>query len=150
MPTTRPSTRLLLAEGDRLRLLALRRSVRAIAHTYGCTSFRLAERRLRAIVPELLVANVRLGAYNGIQLVHLAEPPTRSIVYMADPIDPFLLGEAQSLGAFIETLPRLPSALPSYVGATLPPHDRRDIRRIDRRSLPRGGRRAADSNTMVA
>ena len=139
--------RVLIAEPHRSRLAATRRALRAIASTQGCSTFELAERRLRSAAPELLVTNLRLDPHRGIELVRLAEAPTRSVVYMV-PADPFALREAQDLGAFVEFWPRMPSALPSYVGANLPPRDRRDVTVVDRRTLPRGGRRAADAGAL--
>jgi hypothetical protein len=65
------------------------------------------------------------------------------------PPDLGVLREAQEMGAFVETWPRVPAALPAYVGAQLPPRDRRDLLRVDRRTLPRGGRRAADGNALA-
>jgi hypothetical protein len=93
--------------------------------------------------PEFLVTNIRLGANNGLHLVHLASGATRCIVYM-EPEDPFLLREAQRLGAFVEAPRRLAFSLRAYLSAELPARDRRDPLRVDRRTVARGGRRAAD------
>ena len=140
--------RILLAEPQRSRLAAMRHSVRSVALAYGCSNFESAERRLRAVAPNLLVTNLRLGAGPDLQLVQLTVPPTRCVVYMVPP-DLGVLREAQDMGAFVETWPRVPAALPAYVGAQLPPRDRRDLLRVDRRTLPRGGRRAADGNALA-
>jgi hypothetical protein len=114
----------------------------------GCADFQTARVRLLAEPPELLVTNVRLREYNGIHLVMLAPPSTRSIVYM-EPEDPVLLREAQAVRAFVESPERLLLSLPSYVGADLHIRDRRELLRFDRRSHARGGRRAADAQVSA-
>lgn len=125
------------------RLLALRRAFEPYAATEGCGHFGGARERLLANPPDRLVTNLRLHAYNGLHLVHLLRPPTRAIVYM-DPPDPILLSEAQRAGAFTETPMRLLTSAQAYMGAQLPLRDRRRAGIYDRRSAPRGGRRAAD------
>jgi hypothetical protein len=115
----------------------------AVARVAGYAGFQAGRARLLADPPELLVTNVRLREYNGIHLVMLAPASTRSVVYM-DPEDPVLLREAQAVRAFVESPERLLLSLPSYVGADLHLADRRELRRFDRRTIARGGRRAAD------
>jgi hypothetical protein len=61
-----------------------------------------------------------------------------------EPTDPQLAFEAQLIGAFYETTSRLQFTLPVYIHAQLPERDRRDVRHLERRTLFRGGRRAAD------
>src|SRR5438067_1837767 len=105
-----------------------------------------ARSQLLADPPDLLVTNLRLGEYNGLHLVLLASAEqaiTRSVVHSNRP-DPYLIREAQSLGAFFERTERLPQSLIGYLHFTLPEQDRREALRYDRRSLFRGGRRAAD------
>jgi hypothetical protein len=111
----------------------------------GGAHFTAARTLLLQAAPEFLVTNIRLGASNGLHLVHLAPASTRSIVYMT-PEDPYLLREAQRMGAFVDAPERLPFSLRGYIGAVLPPRDRRDAQRVDRRNIPRGGRRAPDQH----
>lgn len=127
------------------RLSQLRRSLAAVARVTGYTDFDSARVALRHEPPALLVTNLRLGEFNGLHLVLLASPPTRSIVYM-EPPDIVLLRDAQRVGAFVESTPRLQRSLPSYVGATLRAQDRRDVSRVDRRGEARGGRRGGDEH----
>ena len=69
---------------------------------------------------------------------------TRCIVYSAYD-DLMLAREVQAEGAFFEHSIRLPLRLQSYVNATLPHHDRRDLTMLDRRRMAsRGGRRCSD------
>jgi hypothetical protein len=133
-----------IVEPDAARLSLLVLSLTGIARVTGCPDFHAARARVLLEPPDLLVTNVRLREYNGIHLVMLASASTRSIVYM-DPEDLVLLREAQRVGAFVESPERLIRSLPSYVGAALRIRDRRELLRFDRRSIARGGRRAADA-----
>jgi hypothetical protein len=95
---------------------------------------------------DLLVTNLRLGEFNGIHLaymVNLASVPTHVLVY-ADSRDAASARDIQRAGALYEDAERLPVVLSAYIGATLPPVDRRDPLQFDRRRLARGGRRAWD------
>jgi hypothetical protein len=115
-----------------------------------CVDFPAARAKLFTTSFDFLVSNLRLGAYNGLHLVHLvlSEPglPTRYLVY-GDGAQ-WLAREAQRLGAFYEFPVRLPHALPAYLqallDARLPALDRRDPGVPDRRGAFRGGRRRAD------
>jgi hypothetical protein len=112
-----------------------------------CSDFCTARARLRAAPPELLITALRLHEYNGLNLVYLAKGaglPTKSIVY-AEANDAGMAREIRAAGAFYEASPRLPVVLPGYVGAKLPPQDRRNAAVYDRRRSGRsGGRRALD------
>src|ERR1700730_6370775 len=134
---------IIIVDLDIDRVSKLEGSVQDVARVDACTDFASARILLLREPPEFLVTNVRLGAYNGLHLVHLAPAPTRSIVHM-EPEDPFLLREAQRVGAFLESPQRLLFSLRAYVSAVLPLRDRRYPSRVDRRIIPRGGRRAAD------
>jgi DNA-binding NarL/FixJ family response regulator len=123
--------------------LALQRALSPIADVATCSDFVTARRHVRQATPDLLITNLRLETYNGLHLVAYAGPPTRSIVYM-DPPDPGLLRVAQAAGAFVEAPQRLVAAAASYVGAGLPPQDRRAVNMSDGRyGLPRC-RRSSD------
>lgn len=113
-----PDTNVLRTIQDRLRL---------VANVEACSGFWEARGRLLAKPPDLLVTNLRLHAYNGLHLVHLAAgEPTRCVVY-ATYTDLALAREAQAAGAFYERSHRLTFALPSYLSAVLPAHDRRTL-----------------------
>src|SRR5262245_24485646 len=93
-----------------------------------------------------LVANVRLGEFNGIHLVYLAKmqhPKIRALVY-AKPHDPILALEAQQASAFYQRQAFLPFSLASFLRAGLPTNDRRTVSGFDRRTEFRGGRRTTD------
>jgi len=107
-----------------------------------CTNFQSARARLLQRPPDLLVTNLRLEAYNGLHLVLLAaRTRTRCIVFSTHD-DIGLAREVQAAGAFFELSDRLPQVLESYVNATLPQHDRRDIAKVGQPL--RGGRRCTD------
>lgn len=108
------------------------------------TGFQQARDFLRERPFQWLITNLRLAAFNGLHLVLVAPEGIRSVVYSTAGLDSVLAMEAQRHGAFYESGARLPSALPAYINATLPPLDRRNVAMFDRRAVSRGGRRAAD------
>ena len=120
------------------------------AEVQACADFLSARRAVEATPFDLLVTQVRLGAYNGVHLVHLARPHGMRCLVYAAVTDPVLAREVQSVGAFYEKMDYLPLVLVNYVMHALPPRDRRDPERADRRGLRRGGRRVADVVGMPA
>jgi CheY-like chemotaxis protein len=138
---------ILLVDPDPKGLRAVQAALRLVADIEAFTDFRDARARLLNQSPDLLVTNLRLQAYNGLHLVHLAHlaagTHTRCIVYSTYD-DLMLAREVQAAGAFFEHPLRLPLVLESYVNATLPDHDRRDLTMLDRRMAFRGGRRCSD------
>jgi len=140
----RNAKEILLVDPDPKGLLAVQVALRLVAAVTICTDFRDARSRLLNQPPDLLITNLRLKAYNGLHLVHLtAGTRSRCIVYSTHD-DLMLAREAQAAGAFFEHPLRLPLVLHSYVNATLPHHDRRDLTMLDRRMAFRGGRRCSD------
>lgn len=66
--------------------------------TVGTTTFEEGRRLLAASPPPaVLVTDVRLGAYNGLQLAHLRDPATRLVV-ISGFLDRTLEAEATRLG----------------------------------------------------
>jgi hypothetical protein len=125
--------------------------LRVLAQKFGivaevCATAEEAKRMLVASSPQLFFTNVRLGQVRGGDLVHLAKmanPRTRAILYGA-PTDLQLARQGQKVGAFFEPVAFLRYSLPHYFSPTLPPRDRRDPARLNRRKRFRGGRRASD------
>jgi hypothetical protein len=151
-PSVQPSgwpgrERVLLVEPDKLRRAHLRDIVREVADVDVHGDFVSARAHLFSKPYDWLVTDTRLGAYNGLHLVYLAQAsrlPIRSLVY-ADKRDLFLGQEAQRAGAFYEYRDRVDRALPAYLLSELPPLDRRNLVSPDRRAAPfRGGRRCTD------
>jgi DNA-binding NtrC family response regulator len=130
-----------------------------------CPTFEAARRQLDDEQPDMLVTNVRLGLFNGIQLCYLAkrvDPNTPVIVYSAEK-DIALAADAQQACGFFERQPFLPHSLAAYLSATeksgragsllttrLPERDRRNPLVVDRRAAFRGGRRASDLAVLHA
>jgi ActR/RegA family two-component response regulator len=143
---------LLLVDPDVTAAAALVGSLPASVDLDVRADFPAARARLHAQPPRLLVTALRLREYNGLHLVYLAARaglPTRSVVYTDDP-DRAAAVESRTAGAFYEVRPQLTLSLPAYIAAALPPSDRRDGIRFDRRKLPRGGRRAYDQRQTEA
>ena len=118
-------------------------ALRLVANVDVCTDFRSARARLLHQPPDLLITNLRLEAYNGLHLVLLAATTRTRCIVFSSPDDLGLAHEVQAAGAFFELSARLPEVLESYVNATLPLHDRRNITMLGRLPL-RGGRRCTD------
>ena len=114
-----------------------------------------AEARSQLDSPDIgvLVTSLKLGEYNGIQLVYLARqkhPGVTCIVYGQE--DHRLGLEAQRAGAFYEWREAVAFAFPRYLEGlrTLPTTDRRDPTVTDRRLTFRGGRRTTDTEMLFA
>jgi hypothetical protein len=141
----------LLVDLDRRRLRALQRVLAFRAQVDACADFVGARARLIAGPPNLLVTHSHLGDYNGLQLAYLAVAlalPTRVVVY-GDADDLVLARETQIASAFYVPRQQIVAALPAYLDAELPPQDRRDAARSDRRQQFRGGRRATDVDARL-
>jgi DNA-binding NtrC family response regulator len=141
-------TRVLLVEPDPLvrRHLEAALAWRARIESHAC--FDAARTRVAQGACELLVTNMRLGAFNGLHLVYLSQrmpPGPRAVVYTEAP-DAGLAREVQRAGAFYEVAARLLMRLPRYLMGPLPPQDRRDGVLADRRHAFRGGRRCCDQS----
>jgi len=109
------------------------------------SDFAAARHELYVCRPDVLVANVRLGSFNGIHLAYLAKinkHDTRAMIYGDE--DRLLAGEVQSAGAFWVRTSLVRLALGAFLHASLPTRDRRDVNVNDRRHLFRGGRRTTD------
>ena len=109
------------------------------------SDFAAARHELYVCRPDVLVANIRLGAFNGIHLAYLAKinkPNMRAMIYGEE--DQLLAGEVQSAGAFWVRTPLVRFALGAFLHASLPAKDRRTVTFTDRRQIFRGGRRTTD------
>ena len=133
-----------LVDPDAHQLSSVWGRLQSFAEVEVYQDFQAARARLLARPPDLLVTNLRLGAYNGLHLVHLAlGTATRCVVYGSQN-DEVLIRQVKAAGAFYESSARLPQVISSYVRAMLPAYDQRDPRVLDRRHIPRGGRRCTD------
>lgn len=146
LPAIAVFSRVLLVEPDAVFGSHLQQAVSDVADIRCVSDFVAAHSVLQQSPVDLLVTNLRLGAFNGLHLVYLAAlvaRRTRAVVY-TDWLDTGLGRDVQRAGAFYETRPCLAYSLASYVGAVLPPKDGRNLAVHDRRQTFRGGRRSAD------
>jgi ActR/RegA family two-component response regulator len=138
---------LLVVEPDDGWSLRLRDVATRLGRVKVCRDFKSARRELAVHSFAFVVTNIRLEAYNGLQLVYVvrdAAAPCRAIAY-TDTWDVWLAREAQRAGAFYDTRDCLPMTLPRFVTAQLPALDRREPGTRDRRRPSRlGGRRVSD------
>lgn len=125
--------------------LRLTASLDRVEDVRRCRLFHDAREQLGRSAPDLLVSNLRLGEYNGLQLVYLAGnagSPMRAIIYTTT-LDIALARDVQRAGAFYDTADCLAVSLRAYLGTPLPPSDRRDPHRRLRLEKP-AGRRLTD------
>jgi hypothetical protein len=117
----------------------------------GHDRFETARECLDLVRYDFIVANLRLGAHNGLHLVHVARlswAATQAVVY-DESFDLGLARAVQQAGAMYELKHRLVITLSTYVGAHLPATDRRNPVGPDRRVILRGGRRRWDRHVLA-
>jgi len=144
--------RVLLVDPSLAHLTQLERALRGVADVITLDNFLAGRAAIVAADPAtLLITNLRLGPYNGIQLALLASMArTRCIVY-AKEHDFLLARQVQRAGAFYVPLEQLPFVLPAFLTLRVPPTDRRDPAVGDRRKAFRSGRRTTDrANSSAA
>jgi len=134
--------RALLVDPDAKSVATVEAALRLVADVEVCTDFRNARARLLQQLPDLLITNLRLEAYNGLHLVLLAAATRTRCIVFSTHHDIGLARDVRAAGAFFEMPDRLPQVLGSYLNATLPLHDRRDVAKLGQ-PLP-GGRRCTD------
>ena len=141
-----PLHRVLIVEPDSTLRFQLRTAVGSLAGVDADSGVPTARQRLLTTMPNWLVTNVRLEAYNGLHLAYLAKMaviPPNILVYGDEP-DLLLAREAQQLGAFYESKATIVRSVGAYLTNLLPTRDRRDVAIRDRRLAFRGGRRSSD------
>ena len=131
---------------------ALRTACTTAADVILCHDFDSGRSALEHATPQVLVTNLRLEQYNGLHLVLLSSTAgysARSVVHTDRP-DFLLIAEALAMGAFFERTDRLLFSIVAYIWGPLPPADRRNPQRIDRRAVFRGGRRVTDNKALAS
>lgn len=90
---------ILIVDDDPEVVETLRKVLRATGYrTIGVTDFEEARRVLQADPhPDVLITDVRLGQFNGLQLV-LQRPPATAAIVMSGFVDPTLQAEAHKHG----------------------------------------------------
>jgi DNA-binding NtrC family response regulator len=100
--TTSTALRLLIVDDDTDLLEAMQRSLRDSVQTVvACDSFEKARQMLKDQSFDALVTDVRLGAFNGLQLAVMARDmaPDMRLVVFSGFDDPVLRADAEQIGA---------------------------------------------------
>ena len=132
-----PAPAALLVDVEARSLFELSRAFRAAGYrTFGATSFRDAKRLLITERPDVLVADVRLGEFNGIQLLMLAREvrPDISAVITNLFADSVLAEETRRLGGTFLVKPLNVRALLASVQHTPRTRAESNRRQRDRRN----------------
>ena len=92
----------LLVSHDRPALARMKSWMRAAHYrVVACSSFISARTFLTRRVPAAVITDIRLGPFNGLQLIYLAKEqrPDTVVTVLSDEEDPVLRGEAGRAGA---------------------------------------------------
>ncbi len=114
---------ILLVDDDLPTLSGLTAILRAAGHTVSAAAdFEDARRRLLTIHPEVLIVDVRLHQYNGLQLVVMAQHlvPRPAAIVTSGFHDPVLMQDAEKLGATFIEKPFEPARLLALVDELKP------------------------------
>ncbi|MEN3336430.1 MAG: two-component system, response regulator YesN [Acidobacteriota bacterium] len=98
----RPPRRILIVDDDVALVEGLESTFRSAGETAtACSSFELARQLLRSGEYDVLITDVRLGAFNGLQLALLARDlyPRITLIVFSGFDDPVLRAEAEHAGA---------------------------------------------------
>lgn len=121
--STPPNLRLLIVDDDVGLLDAMHRSLRdSVGTIIACDSFEKARQMLKDQFFDALITDVRLGAFNGLQLAVLARdlyPDMRLIVFSGFD-DPVLRADAEHIGATYLVKPVASAELLKLLGPRLP------------------------------
>jgi DNA-binding NtrC family response regulator len=110
---------ILLVEDDASTRRGLEALLKAAGyHVVGASDFGEGRRALTSVHPDLVLTDIRLGEFNGLQLVALSPVPIPSIVVTGF-ADPVLEEAAHKLGAVFVLKPIVPSDLLELVAQKL-------------------------------
>ena len=127
--------RILIVEDDRAARLGLSELLRQAGYeTIVAADFREGRRALEHDAPDLLVADLRLEGFNGLQLLHVNPRPVPTIIVTGYP-DDVLQAEARQLGAEYLVKPIVPATLLATVERLLAGPGRQERRRWPRKRL---------------
>jgi CheY-like chemotaxis protein len=129
------SPRILIVEDD----LTARRALQELLRQAGyeaivAADFREGRRALEHDRPDLLITDLRLEGFNGLQLLHVNPRPIPAIITTGYP-DDVLQAEARKLGAEYLVKPIAPAVLLSMVEQLLAGPGRQERRRWPRKRL---------------
>lgn len=123
MSTTPAGKHVLVVDDDRAVLRVIEKWLTTVGYAVDvCDTFEHAKERLSNAPPDVLLTDVRLGAFNGLQLVILAKEqhPKTVAVVMSAYDDPMLRREASQCGAVYLQKPFTGEAVLNSVSATPP------------------------------
>jgi CheY-like chemotaxis protein len=125
-------SRILIVEDDRSARMGLQELLRQAGYeTIAAAGFRDGRRALEEQSPDLLIADLRLEGFNGLQLLHVNPRPIPTIIVTGYP-DDVLKAEARQLGAEYLVKPIAPTQLLSTVERMLAGPGRQERRRWSR------------------
>ena len=138
--TSKPS-RILLVDDDPATRIGLAELLTDAGYeTRAVATFEEGLRALRTETPDLLIADVRLGAFNGLQLL-VSSPRTVPAIIITGFADPVLESDARQHGAEYILKPVTPSLLLEMVRRKLSEIERskfETLRRWERKTVPGG------------
>ncbi len=109
----------LIVDDDEACLSGLKQLIENVGHeVLIANTFEEGRRLLKTAAPDLLIADVRLGSFNGLQLIATNELNIPVIVISGFD-DVVLQAEARAMGAEYLVKPISPSALLEQIGAKL-------------------------------
>jgi DNA-binding NtrC family response regulator len=120
-------SRVLIVDDDVALLEGVESAFRAAGEdASSCSSFELARQMLRSEEFGVLITDVRLGAFNGLQLALLARDlyPQITLIVFSGFDDPVLRAEAEHAGAAYVVKPVATSTLLELARRSRPPSDR--------------------------
>ncbi|HZI78386.1 MAG TPA: response regulator [Vicinamibacterales bacterium] len=128
-------SKILIVEDDRATRMGLQELLRQAGYEVIIASdFRAGRRALEDERPDLLIADLRLEGFNGLQLLHVNPHPTPAIIVTGYP-DDVLQEEARRLGAEYLLKPVPPPVLLAAIERLLAGPDRQERRRWPRKRL---------------
>jgi CheY-like chemotaxis protein len=128
-------SKILIVEDDRATRMGLQELLRQAGYeAIAAADFRAGRRALEDERPDLLIADLRLEGFNGLQLLHVNPRPTPTIILTGYP-DDVLQAEARHLGAEYIVKPVAPPVLLAAVERLLAGPDRQERRRWPRKRL---------------
>jgi CheY-like chemotaxis protein len=128
-------SRILIVDDDRSTRMGLQELLRQAGYdTLAAGDFREGRRALEHDAPDLLIADLRLEGFNGLQLLHVNPRPIPTIIVTGFP-DDVLQSEARALGAEFLLKPLSPTTLLSTIERLLAGPGRQERRGAPRKRL---------------
>ena len=128
-------SKILIVEDDRATRMGLQELLRQAGYqAIAASDFRAGRRALEDERPDLLIADLRLEGFNGLQLLHVNPHPIPTIIVTGFP-DDVLQAEARRMGAEYLVKPVPPPVLLGAIERLLAGPDRQERRKWPRKRL---------------